>query len=53
MRIKNLRRICTIAAVLAIVGLSSSCNRGYGCPSNFSMNEVATDVVTWVFNYLR
>ncbi|MCB0553361.1 MAG: hypothetical protein KDD02_07400 [Phaeodactylibacter sp.] len=53
MKSKNLRRISTIAAILAIVTVFSSCNRGYGCPSNFSLNEVLSTVVTTVINLFQ
>ena len=50
---KNLRKIVTISMFVGVVALSSSCNRGYGCPNNFSMNDTVTTVVTWVINYLN
>ncbi len=32
-------------ALLAVGILNSSCNRGYGCPTNFSIPEFAGDLV--------
>ncbi|MCB0558101.1 MAG: hypothetical protein H6573_18185 [Lewinellaceae bacterium] len=52
MKNKNLRKIAAVAAFLAIASIFSSCNRGYGCPSNFSMNDQLVEVVTTVINFL-
>lgn len=52
MKNKNLRKIAAIAAFLAMASIFSSCNRGYGCPNNFSMNDHLSGVVTTVINYL-
>jgi hypothetical protein len=44
----------TAIAVVAITAFSS-CNRGYGCPNNFSLNDVLTtfvDTAITVINYL-
>jgi len=48
---KNLRILTVLIAVFAMVALSS-CNRGYGCPNNFSSNEAFTAVVSPVINVL-
>lgn len=53
MKRKNLRNFAAIALLVAVAGLSSSCNRGYGCPTNFSVNDATTTVVTWAINYLK
>ena len=45
MKNKNLRKIAAAAAFLVTVSLFSSCNRGYGCPNNFSMNDQLVEVV--------
>ncbi|MCB0571633.1 MAG: hypothetical protein KDC66_17805 [Phaeodactylibacter sp.] len=50
MKIKNLRRKGTFLAVVAIAAVLSSCNRGYGCPSNFSMDDVLSTVVNAVIS---
>ncbi|MCB0547805.1 MAG: hypothetical protein KDD19_09455 [Phaeodactylibacter sp.] len=52
MKNKNLRKIAAAAAFLVTVSLFSSCNRGYGCPNNFSMNDQLVEVVTTVINFL-
>lgn len=44
----------TAFALFAIAAFSS-CNRGYGCPNNFSLNDAITtvvDTVITVINYL-
>ncbi|MBC6993239.1 hypothetical protein QWY85_13680 [Neolewinella lacunae] len=40
--------------VMAAVALStlSSCNRGMGCPTNFSLNEFFADCVSVALNLL-
>ncbi|MEM0991532.1 MAG: hypothetical protein AAF847_04925 [Bacteroidota bacterium] len=42
---KNFRKALVICSVLAFAAASSSCNRGYGCPNNFSIGEQVTDMV--------
>jgi hypothetical protein len=42
---KNLRRIGAMAALVALALSFSSCNRGYGCPNNFSLSDVLTTVL--------
>ncbi|HMQ45876.1 MAG TPA: hypothetical protein PKA00_02960 [Saprospiraceae bacterium] len=49
---KNLRSAGQIAAAVVVAFFLSSCNRGYGCPSNFSLNENAFDVVNSLINIL-
>ncbi len=39
-------------ALLAVSTLSTSCNRGYGCPTNFSFPEFAGDLVSGVLSFL-
>ena len=46
MKIKNPRQIAAIFALLFLAASFSSCNRGYGCPTNFSVNDSLTEVVT-------
>ena len=36
---KTIKKLATVMAFLAVVAAFSSCNRGYGCPDNFSMEE--------------
>jgi excinuclease UvrABC helicase subunit UvrB len=43
---KTQSRKSVLFAALFVVSMASfSCNRGVGCPSNFSMGEVVTKVV--------
>lgn len=53
MKNKNLRKIAAVGAFLVMASIFSSCNRGYGCPNNFSMNDQLFEVVTTVINFLR
>ncbi|NBC07349.1 MAG: hypothetical protein GVY26_09165 [Bacteroidetes bacterium] len=52
MKKKNLRALTVLVALFSVVALSS-CNRGYGCPNNFSLNDGLSTVVTTVINYIR
>ena len=45
--LKSIGLCFVIAAFAASV---SSCNKGYGCPSNFSVNKVAAKAATTVVN---
>ncbi|MEM1328228.1 MAG: hypothetical protein AAGI23_19900 [Bacteroidota bacterium] len=45
---KNLRKSLVIALSLAFAASVSSCNRGYGCPNNFSLDTVTSVVKTTV-----
>lgn len=42
---KRVKSIALLAAAVLVLGATTSCNRGYGCPSNFSVNETAVKVV--------
>lgn len=35
----TLKKIFVFAALVACVGLASSCNRGVGCPTNFEVSK--------------
>ncbi len=48
MKFKNLKQIAIVAAFLLTAASFTSCNRGYGCPSNFSVEQVGTQVVKTV-----
>ena len=39
------QRIAQATLFLATTVFLSSCNRGYGCPTDFSMDEVAVNLV--------
>jgi hypothetical protein len=36
----NFKQLLLVAALFAAAISFSSCNRGYGCPNNFSINTV-------------
>jgi hypothetical protein len=36
---KSLKKISVLAALVAVVVLASSCNRGVGCPTNFEVEK--------------
>lgn len=38
------QRLLTLAVMLMII-FSSSCNRGYGCPTNFSVKDFFADLL--------
>ena len=45
MKSKALKKLIKLAVFVAILGTFSSCNRGYGCPNNFSIGDTITNVV--------
>ncbi|MBX2928264.1 MAG: hypothetical protein KF852_10545 [Saprospiraceae bacterium] len=48
MKSKIFRSILVIAALSTAALSFSSCNRGYGCPTNFSLQSAACNVATAV-----
>lgn len=51
---KPSRNLTAILGALSLA-LLSSCNRGYGCPNNFSLNDALSsfvDAVITVINYI-
>ncbi len=42
MKIKNLKK--SLILVLAVISFAS-CNRGYGCPTNFSIEDVLVSLM--------
>ncbi len=42
--------IGSLLCIAALLLTLSSCNRGIGCPSDFSLEQVATPVVKTVLN---
>ena len=44
---KKNNRLQTLLLLLAVFAVSS-CNRGYGCPTNFSIDEIGQIVVQWI-----
>lgn len=45
MKGKALKKLITLGLFIAFVSTFSSCNRGYGCPNNFSIGDTITKVV--------
>lgn len=45
---KKLKQVITAMAFLAFTATFTSCNRGYGCPSNFSVQDTAIEVAKTV-----
>ncbi len=48
MKINNIKSFLAVAAIVAVSATMSSCNRGYGCPNNFSISEQAVDAAQTV-----
>jgi len=42
---KNFKKFLPFAVFLLGLASLSSCNRGIGCPNNFSLQETAIDVI--------
>lgn len=45
---KNIKKALIIASVIGFSTSISSCNRGYGCPNNFSLKMVTEMAQTTV-----
>jgi hypothetical protein len=43
MKVSSLKFVLIAVGLIACVSMTSSCNRGYGCPSDFSV-DAATEV---------
>lgn len=51
MKIRGIKKLMIAAAVLCAVLTSlSSCNRGIGCPSDFSVEQIAVPIVKGILN---
>ena len=48
----NRKRALHFLALLFLVTLSASCNRGYGCPTNFSLQDELLELVGKVVSLL-
>jgi len=48
-KIKNFKNIALACVVIA---LTFSCNRGYGCPSNFSFTDLITEAIKAILSLL-
>ena len=46
MKTKKIKKLIPLFVLLASFAILSSCNRGVGCPNNFSMGDALTQVVT-------
>ncbi|MEM9887522.1 MAG: hypothetical protein AAF849_16620 [Bacteroidota bacterium] len=42
---KNFRKALVICSLFAFAASFTSCNRGYGCPNNFSIGEKVSEIV--------
>ncbi len=51
MKLSGIKKLIVAIAILASAAITlSSCNRGIGCPSDFSLEQVAAPVVKGVLN---
>lgn len=39
------KKLVTVFAFVGMLAAFSSCNRGYGCPNNFSLDTTITTIV--------
>lgn len=46
------QRLLSLGLFLFSFAAFSSCNRGYGCPTNFDLNEGVLNAVQTVFTFL-
>ncbi|NJL74820.1 MAG: hypothetical protein HC892_07075 [Saprospiraceae bacterium] len=42
---KSIKKALVFIGFLALTASFSSCNRGYGCPNNFSLESVISNVI--------
>jgi hypothetical protein len=52
MKVSFFNRALPVVAAIATLVLASGCNRGVGCPSNFSLNDFFIGVVKAVITAL-
>ncbi|MEZ5044468.1 MAG: hypothetical protein R2828_31530 [Saprospiraceae bacterium] len=45
MKSRKFKQLLSLFTFLMVFSTFTSCNRGYGCPSNFSMNETVVQIV--------
>ena len=51
MKFKGIKKLIVAVAILGAVTITlSSCNRGIGCPSDFSVEQIAIPIVKGVIN---
>lgn len=48
----QIKKSLNFLLVFALIALTFSCNRGYGCPTNFSLNDLIAEAVKTVFSLL-
>ena len=48
MKGRNFKQLVVLLAFAATIGTMTSCQRGYGCPNNFSIETVAAQVISTV-----
>lgn len=53
MKLNKMKRLIFGLILLGAAASFSSCNRGYGCPNNFSVNETAVEVVKVVVKSIK
>ena len=41
----QIKKSLNILLACAVLALTFSCNRGYGCPSNFSFSDLITEAI--------
>jgi hypothetical protein len=53
MKINKMKRLIFGLILLGAAASFTSCNRGYGCPNNFSLNETAVKVVKEIVTSIK
>lgn len=53
MKINKMKRLIFGLILLGAAASLSSCNRGYGCPTNFSLNDSAVKVVKEIVTSIK
>ncbi len=48
MKGRQFKSIFAALALLLLAASFTSCNRGYGCPNNFSVNKIAVEAIKGV-----
>ncbi len=53
MKLNKMKRLIFGLILLGAAASFSSCNRGYGCPNNFSLNDAAVEVVKEIVTSIK
>lgn len=53
MKLNKMKRLVLALVLLGAAASFSSCNRGYGCPNNFSVNDTAVKVVKQIVSSIK